>query len=287
MKILYLECNMGAAGDMLMSALYELLPNKDEFLEQMNNLGLDGVAVKAAEAESCGIAGTRIEVSVRGEEEHSCDIHSGDGEGHHHLLEHHHVHEHHHGHSHDHEHCGGHGHGHSHEHSHTSLADIDSIINAMNISEGVKENAKAVYKKLAGAESNAHGVPMEQIHFHEVGTLDAVADITGVCLALDLLSPDKIIASPMRLGYGMVRCAHGIIPVPAPATAKLLEGIPCLAGEIEGELCTPTGAALISHFAEGFSSMPAMTIKGAGYGIGKKNFSAANCLRAFLGEEWK
>ena len=128
---------------------------------------------------------------------------------------------------------------------------------------------------------------MEQIHFHEVGTLDAVADITGVCLALDLLSPDKIIASPMRLGYGMVRCAHGIIPVPAPATAKLLEGIPCLAGEIEGELCTPTGAALISHFAEGFSSMPAMTIKGTGYGIGKKNFSAANCLRAFLGEEWK
>lgn len=283
MKMLYLECNMGAAGDMLMSALYELLPNKDEFLEQMNNLGLKGVAVKAAAAESCGIAGTRIVVSVGGEEEESCDIHSGGTE------EFHHGHEHHHGHSHDHKHCGGHVHGHSHEHSHshTSLADIDSIINAMNIPIRVKENAKAVYKKLAEAESKAHGAPVEQIHFHEVGTLDAVADITGVCLALDLLNADKIIVSPIRLGYGMVRCAHGVVPVPAPAAAKLLEGIPCMAGEIEGELCTPTGAALIAHFADGFSSMPPMTLKGTGYGIGKKSFPAANCLRAFWGEEWK
>lgn len=114
--------------------------------------------------------------------------------------------------------------------------------------------------------------------------MDAVADVVGVCLAIHMLHPDCITASPVHLGSGQIRCAHGIVPVPAPATAHLLEGVPCYTGEIRGELCTPTGAALLTQFAEAFGPMPVMSLKKTGYGVGKKEFPAANCVRAFWGE---
>jgi uncharacterized protein (TIGR00299 family) protein len=142
-----------------------------------------------------------------------------------------------------------------------------------------------VYKLLAEAESYVHGVPMDQIHFHEVGTLDALADITAVCMLIHRLRPTKILASPIHVGKGQVRCAHGILPVPAPATARLLQGIPIYSGEINGELCTPTGAALLKHFVHSFCPMPTLRPIAVGYGMGKKDFPIANCVRSILGEE--
>ena len=142
----------------------------------------------------------------------------------------------------------------------------------------------AVYALIAQAESHVHGAPVTEIHFHEVGTMDAVADITAVCLLMDRLAPDLVTASPVHVGSGQVRCAHGILPVPAPATAHILRDVPIYGGQIQGELCTPTGAALLKHFAAQFGPMPLMRTQAVGYGCGKKDFEAANCVRAMLGE---
>lgn len=290
MKTLYLECKMGAAGDMLMSALYELLPDQAGFLETMNHLA-EGVRVTAQRKETCGIAGTHMEVSIGGAVEESTDLPCG--YIHDQFLPEKHFHGGDHTHSHDeedhHHHHGEDGHaqsqeGHHHDHYHASPPDVQEILDHLPLPAEVRQNAKAVYDRIADAESKAHGVPVTQIHFHEVGALDAIMDVAGVCLAMYLLHPDKIVVSPIHLGSGQVRCAHGVMPVPTPATAHLLEGLPCYCGEIVGELCTPTGAALLAHFGGEFGAMPVMTLKRTGYGVGKKQFPAANCVRAFYGE---
>ena len=282
MKILYLECNMGAAGDMLMSALYELLPDKAAFVRAMNSLGLPGVELTPLPARTCGIAGTRMEITVGGAEEESHDVPMAAGEGHIHVHSHgHEHHEHDHGHCHEHHHAHEHGH---HHHHHASPGHIAALIGGLPLPGEVKAHARAVYDSIAAAEARAHGCPVEQVHFHEVGTLDAVADVVGVCYAMHLLAPDKIVASPVHVGSGFVRCAHGVVPVPAPATAYLLEGVPSYGGAVQGQLCTPTGAALVAHFAQAFGPMPVMAAGAVGYGVGKKEFDRANCVRAFWGE---
>lgn len=264
MKILYFDCEMGAAGDMLAASLIELLPNPDAFIAEFNSLGINGVQVKIEPSVKCGISGTHFTVTVNGEEEESHDHHE-----HHH--EHHHVHEHEH---HHHEH-----------HHHSSLHDIEHIVrDHLPLAERVKDDIMAVYALIAEAESHAHGMPVTEIHFHEVGTMDAIADITAVCMLMDMLSPDEIVVSPVHVGSGKVRCAHGILPVPAPATAYILKDLPIYGGQIKGELCTPTGAALLRHFATRFGDMPVMRVQTVGYGMGKKDFEAANCVRAMLGE---
>ena len=308
MRTIYRDCGMGAAGDMLMAALLELCPEKkEEFLGKMNGLGLPGVKVEAEPAVKCGITGTHMNVTVFGEEEESEDVHdhghahthsheacesaaadglhshvhSHDGHDHHHEDHDAHSHDHHHGehvHSHD-----GHDHSHHHHH-HSTMAGIASIIDGLDIPDPVKEDMKAVYALIAEAESHAHGMPVDQIHFHEVGTMDAVADIAGVCLLFHELGADQIIASPVHVGSGHVHCAHGILPVPAPATAHILQGIPVYSTQVQGELCTPTGAALLKHFVKEFREMPVMTTSKIGYGMGKKDFERANCVRAFLGD---
>ena len=297
MRTIYLDCGMGAAGDMLMAALLELCPEKkEEFLGKMNGLGLPGVKVEAEPAVKCGITGTHMNVTVFGEEEESEDVHD---HGHAHTHSHeacefiatdglhshansHDGHDHHHedqaAHSHD-----GHDHSHHHHH-HSTMAGIASIIDGLDIPDPVKEDMKAVYALIAEAESHAHGMPVDQIHFHEVGTMDAVADIAGVCLLFHELGADQIIASPIHVGSGHVHCAHGILPVPAPATAHILQGIPVYSTQVQGELCTPTGAALLKHFVKEFREMPVMTTSKIGYGMGKKDFERANCVRAFLGD---
>ena len=504
MKTLYLQCNMGAAGDMLMAALYELLEPgaRQEFLRDMNALGIPGLEVAATPAQKCGIWGTHMDVRIGGQEEHSHDLphghchshdgeehchchdahghshgeaghchnekghghghcHSHDGEhthgecgrahtegqghnhdgeehghthqgqaghchsramladgqnlqltapaepeghshhhserqgehshchgghthsheegcchehdgghgegcGHAHTQEHTHCHhygekhegghecgchahedgsihshahgghlgechchneeEHGHGHchSHDGEHahgeCGhhhsgehghcyggeegrehnhchgeghshhhggehGHTHAHGHSHSHSGMADIEHLLTHLPVSGQVRENALAVYRLIAQAESHAHGQPVSQIHFHEVGTMDAVADVVGVCMLMERIGAQKILASAVHVGSGQVRCAHGVLPVPAPATAHILRGVPTYGGEVAGELCTPTGAALLRHFAQGFGPMPALCASAIGYGMGTKDFAAANCVRAFLGDD--
>ena len=276
MKTLYLECGMGAAGDMLMAALLELIPDKQAFIDKMNTLNLPGVHVEAEKAVKCGITGTHMKVTVDGEEEESMDVHE-----HHH--DHAHDHEHHHDHE-DHPHDHDHDHEHHHHHHHTSVADIEGIIDGLDVSERVKADVKAVYALIAEAESRVHGHPISEIHFHEVGTLDAVADVVGVCLLMDKIGAEKVVASPVHVGAGHVHCMHGILPVPAPATALLLNGIPTFGGQVQGELCTPTGAALLKHFVSRFGDRPIMATEAIGYGMGKKDFERANCLRAFLGE---
>ena len=261
MKTLYIECNMGAAGDMLTAALIELLPDPEAFLETMNAAGIPGLRMTRSDKVSCGIRGTHISVAIHGEEEISQDVHDHD-----------------HGcHAHDHHH-------HEHDHHHAGIADVRAIINGLRLPDAVKRDTLEVYQLIAEAESGAHGCSADEAHFHEVGMLDAVTDVSAVCLLMHLLKPDRIVVSPLCTGYGRVRCAHGIVPVPAPATAHLLRGMPAYAGRIEGELLTPTGAALIRHFAQEFGYMPPMAVEAVGCGMGMKEFEAANCVRVFLGE---
>ena len=271
MRVLYLDLGMGAAGDMLSAALFELLSRKEQedYLSAMNHLGLDGVSVQVERSEKCGITGTHMAVLVDGGEEE--DVHSyacAHNTGH------------------VREHVPDHDHAHAHVHHHHALGEIHEAIWNLNLPDAVKIDAQQVYRLLAEAEGHAHGVEVDQIHFHEVGEKDAVADIVSVCLLMRMIRPDKVIASPVATGSGTVRCAHGLLPVPAPATAFILKEmrIPCLSGTEGGELLTPTGAALTGFFVNAFGKMPEMAINGIGYGMGKKDFSRANCVRALLGQ---
>ena len=282
MKTLYLDLPMGAAGDMLSAALYELLNEEERksFIEEINKAGIPGVTVAAESSVKCGITGTHFTVKVDGQEEESHDAHEH-GHDHHHDEDHHHEHNHeeeghHHVHEHSHEHEG--------HHHHTSMAEIEGIINSLKIPDNVKTDVIEVYKLIAAAESNAHGKPVTDIHFHEVGTMDAIADITSACLLFRKIGAQNIFASAINVGSGQVHCAHGILPVPAPATAFILKDIPVYSNHIKGELCTPTGAALLKHFVNHFGTMPPIKMSAIGYGMGKKDFEAANCVRAILGD---
>lgn len=244
MKTLYLECNMGCSGDMLLGALLELIPEPQHWLDQFRHIGLPRVRLEQSTQAKCGIYGTHVSVLIDG------SIEEKEGSCHHH-------------------------------HDHHGLGHITDLIRSLAIPDPVKEQALAVYHLLAQAEAQVHRTSVDQIHFHEVGALDAVADIVGVCLLLDELRPDRILASPVVTGSGTVRCAHGILPVPAPATALLLQGIPWRSGTLEGELCTPTGAALLRHFVQEFGPIPTLTVDRIGIGTGQKDFPQANLLRAF------
>ena len=212
MSVLYIECNMGAAGDMLMSALLELHPDPVGFVERLNALGIPGVKVDMERVQKCGITGTHIRVRVNGAEEDE-HMHEHGHEHHHHEHghEHHHEHEHEHGHEHHHDHGNEHGHEHHHEHEHehghehhhdyghghhhSSLKDIGDIVSGLELPKKVREDIAAVYRLIAEAESSVHNTDMENIHFHEVGTMDAVTDITGVCMLIDELGADSIIVA--------------------------------------------------------------------------------------------
>lgn len=257
MKTLYIQCNMGCAGDMLMSALSELLPNKDEFFQKLNKIGLKDVKYESKAVERCGITGTLTDVKINGEIEKSTD------------NDHHHEHSHHH---HDH-----------HHHEHSNMKSITEIINGLNIPEKVKNDAIEVYNIIADAESKVHNKPVDMIHFHEVGNKDAISDIVGVSYIMYELDVDNICCSNINVGSGTVKCAHGILPVPAPATAFIMKGMPVYSNDVVGELCTPTGAALLKYFVNEYKPMPTIEIEKIGYGMGHKEFETANCVRAILG----
>lgn len=245
MRTLYIDCSMGCAGDMLTAALLELHPDKDDFLRRMN-AALGGKAVLSASPDSkCGLRGTHVTVLINGAEE-------GEATRHH--------------------------------HEHTNISEILSFIDSVPLEVKVREDAKKVYSLIAEAESRVHGHPIENVHFHEVGSLDALADVLSVCTLMHELAPERILASEVNVGSGTVRCAHGILPVPAPATELILRGVPIYSGQIKSELCTPTGAALLKYFVCKFGAMPTMQIENAGCGTGKKNFECANVVRAFIGE---
>ena len=261
MKILYLDCGMGAAGDMLSAALLELIPDQDRFIEDVNKIGIPGVCIETEKTEKCGIKGAHVHVKVNGCEEVSKDP---DDEEHDSTLN---------ADSHD-----------DHHHSHRHMHDIEETVKHLDISDKVKADVINVYKIIAAAESSVHGVPVSEIHFHEVGAKDAIADITMVCMLMDMISPEKVISSPIHVGSGHVHCVHGALPVPAPATALILKDVPIYGGEIKGELCTPTGAALLKYFADEFGDMPVMKSSAIGYGLGQKDFERANLVRSILGE---
>jgi uncharacterized protein (TIGR00299 family) protein len=277
---------MGAAGDMLSAALLGLCPDREAMLAKLNAIGIHGVEYVLEPATKCGIAALHLSVRVHGHEE---------GEEHHEspissiqypvsriqsqisnlksqisdfssdsTISHHH-----------------------HHHEHRSLKEVMGIIDGLALPPAVADDVRAVYALIGEAEAKAHGGNLDAVHFHEVGALDAIADISATALLIAELKPDRIVASPVNCGSGFVHCAHGVLPVPAPCTAELLEGVPShMDPEIDGELCTPTGAALVRHFAESFGPMPAMALQGVGYGAGKKDFDKrANFLRAFIGEE--
>jgi len=334
MKMIYVDCSMGAAGDMLMSALLELREDQEGFIQRMNALNIPGVKASLSKVVKCGITGLHVSVKVNEEEEESVDIdylHD-----HNHLEEQkEHSHDHReepHVHTHDHnegphihtqdnnegphfhtlDHSDGpyvHTHDHSeelhvhtqdhneephihtqdhneeqHVHSHTGMEEIKNIVNGLNLSDKVRRDVLEVYGLIAEAESQVHGVSIDQIHFHEVGSMDAITDIIGVCLLMEELAPEQMIVSPIHVGSGHVKCSHGILPVPAPATAYILQGIPMYGGSIKGELCTPTGAALLKYFATGFGDMPVIKVSSIGRGMGNKDFEVANCVTVYLGQ---
>ena len=272
MKTLYLDCGSGAAGDMISAALWEVTENKEDVLKEVNAAGIPGIKTYALPSEKQGIFGTHFRVTYHDVEEEP-DVLPKDA-----IVEltpeedlkvsHHDKHR-------DH---------HAHEHHHSSLADVKDIIRSLNVSDRVKEDAQKVYDILADAESHVHGTTVKEIHFHEVGNMDAIADIVCVCLLMEKLAPGQVIASSVNTGTGKVKCAHGILPIPAPATSYLLQGIPIYNTGVNGELCTPTGAALIKYFADSFGPMPVMNIEDIGYGMGTKDYETANYFRAFIGE---
>ena len=313
---LYFDCSMGAAGDMIVAALLQLLPEPDAFVREFNALNIEqfgkgSVKLSTNTITRCGIAGLKADMLLttqdgdihceapdysahflthdhhHGEHEHCHGEHEHcHGEHEHCHGEHEHCHgEHEHCHG-EHEHCHGeHGeHGHHHAHGMT-LRDIDHILHNIDISATVRQHVTAIFDSLAQAEAKAHNSTVEQIHFHEVGQLDAVADILAACLLIDRLSPDKIYASSICVGHGFVKCAHGTLPVPAPATAELLRDIPIFSGPRPCEMCTPTGAAILKHFVHEFRALPDMSIEHIGYGMGHRDFpDAPNMLRAFYGQ---
>lgn len=305
-KVLYLECKTGAAGDMLMGALYGLLTEEQKalFLEKINAISEE---VRVIPQEECkqGIGGIHMKVEINGEEEgteHAHEHHHEHEEKHDHEHSHcaEHTHEDSHAHTHEHTHEDGHvhthehihedGHTHSHEHAHhhghhahTSVAAILGKISALDLSDTVKKHAEGIYRAIAAAESTVHRTDIEQIHFHEVGSIDALIDVVGSSLAIEMLGVDEIQASPVCVGNGTVRCAHGVLPVPAPATAEIIKGMPVYCSSFDGELLTPTGAAILKYFVETFTRQMNMEIEEIGYGFGTKEFEQLSCVRAFLG----
>lgn len=276
MKRLFLDCQMGIAGDMLVATLLGLVDDSKMWIERLNQIGLPDVTYTLIPKEDTGLQGYRVAVTINGiEESENHDEHHNHHDAHHEHIKHSETHG-------DGEHSEHHVHSEQHVHG-RGLQDVRDIINSLSISDTCKQNAINVYNLVAQAEAKVHKSTVTQIHFHELGMLDAIADIVAVCVLIEELKFNEIIISPIHVGTGTVHCAHGELPVPAPATMELLAGIPMYADyQIKGELCTPTGAALAKYFGTSFSKMPVMTPTIVSYGFGTKQFERPNCIRAFV-----
>jgi pyridinium-3,5-bisthiocarboxylic acid mononucleotide nickel chelatase len=260
-RTLYLDCFAGASGDMLVGAMLDSGLDFELLRSALLKLGVEGYELSLGRVDRSGISAAKFDV---------------------HLTSEPHSHEHHHNHEHSH---GEHSHGHRRQSHHRSLSEIKGIISSSNLSELVKQRAQAIFQRIGEAEAKIHNVPIETVHFHEVGAIDSIVDIVGACVAFDALKIERIISSPLHVGSGTFQCAHGTYPVPGPATAELLKGIPIYSKDVEGELVTPTGAAIISTLAEGYGPMPMMKIENIGYGAGTRDYPKfPNALRAIIGE---
>ncbi len=274
MQTLYLDVFSGISGDMFLGALLDLGVDFRELERGLRRLKLDGYHLHVARGTKSSIAGTKFDVHLEAAHSHEHPHPAGADCGH--GCDHNHDHPHDHGHAHPHHHDGS-----------RDFAAIQALIHASTLSDWVKERSVAVFRRVAVAEGKIHGVPPEQVHFHEVGAVDSIVDIVGACLALELLGKPRVLAAPVVEGTGWVRCAHGRFPVPTAATLEILgaRGIPVTQCEEPHELVTPTGAALLAEFAETFGPMSGLVARKVGYGLGTRdNHTRPNVLRAVLGD---
>lgn len=321
MNILYYDCFSGMSGDMNLAAMIDLGVPPELLRTELGKLGLDDeFELRVSAGERHGICGTRVDVALKDRAAAHCHDHgaSAHDHDHHHEHGHDHGHDHHHGHdlehSHDHEHGHAHDHhghdhahdhhdhhhehGHSHDHHghehghdhgdgghgpHRNLADIERIIRGSGLDAAVEETSLKIFRKVALAEAHVHGKPLEEVHFHEVGATDSIVDIVGAAICFHHLDVDEVWASPVELGGGFIRCAHGRIPVPAPATVEILHGIPTTRGATQQETTTPTGAAILAALVDTFIEAPAMAAEKTAYGIGHRDTAdIPNLLRVHL-----
>ncbi len=272
MRILYIEPFSGLSGDMFLGALSDLLDAHDDLVDLPKKLQLPDGKVEVTTVEKNGIVCKHVNVI-----DLNADPESESGHDHSH------DHGHSHGHSRDHDHGHSHSHDHGHHHHpHRHLSDIVEIIDNGDIPESAKDIAKAIFRLIGEAESQVHDIPIEKIHFHEISAVDSIVDIVGCAVLIDRLQISTTYSEPVCTGHGMVNTQHGLLPVPAPATAKLLAGIPSYKGDEKGERVTPTGAAILKFLDPTFES-PTFTTERVAYGPGKKDFIAANVLRLSIG----
>jgi pyridinium-3,5-bisthiocarboxylic acid mononucleotide nickel chelatase len=248
-RTLYLDCFAGASGDMLIGAMLDCGLDFESLRSELAQLGVEGYELSLKRVDRSGISAAKFDVNMTGE---------------------------------PHSHGSHHDHGHSH---HRALSEIKQIISSSNLSGQVKSRAQTIFQRIGEAESKIHDIPIESVHFHEVGAIDSIVDIVGACVAFEALKVGRIVSSPLHVGSGTFKCAHGTYPVPGPATAELLKGVPVYSKDVEGELVTPTGAAIISTLAESYGPMPMMKIESVGYGAGTREYPKfPNALRAVIGE---
>lgn len=274
----HLDCSSGIAGDMFLGACLDLGMPLDVLHETVARLRLPGVSVESRKASRGGFVGTRFRVLMDGKPVEGPD--PEEAAQHHH---HHHDHGHHH-HDHDHDHAHEHHDHHHHDHGHSrDLAAIRELIQASDLALPVKERAIRLFQRLGEAEAKAHGMPLDRVHFHEVGAIDSIVDLVGAAAAVEHLSPGRITCGQVNVGGGRVKTAHGELPVPAPATAELLRGVPVY-GSPHGELTTPTGAVLLAELVEEYLDFPSLVLEGTGYGLGKKDIKdRPNAVRLLRG----
>ncbi len=282
-KIVYLDCFSGASGDMLLGALLDAGLPLDDLREALGSLAVDGWTIDAARVDRAGVAATKFRLHEGGGGNGGAPASGArDHQGPPHQR---HSHSHSHSHSHDHSHDHDDVHGNDQHHPHRSLEEIRVLIDRSGLSGTAKARACALFGRLAEAEAAIHQMPVEEVHLHEVGALDSIIDIVGAVYGLEWLRADTIVSSPLNVGSGTVRCAHGDFPVPAPATARLLDGVPIYSSGMQAELVTPTGALLITEFASAYGPLPAMRVGCIGYGAGDRDLAGApNVLRILIGE---
>lgn len=310
MKILYFDCATGISGNMAIGALLEICDGEQYLRDELAKLGVPGYQLNVIKRDSHGIDGTYVEVledntGIPVDAIHdgnknvgssaTLGLHHGHTHSHHHELDsspEHHSHGHYHDHEHDHSldnHCHNHqdDNDNNHNHVHRTYADIKQIIEGSGITEAAKELSRSMFQKVAAAEAAVHGKPIDEVHFHEVGAIDSIVDIVSVAILMDYINPDRVISSVVSDGYGTIKCAHGVLSVPVPATSMMYknEKIRFKQIEVPTELVTPTGAAIISTFAESYGLMPEMNLNKIGIGVGSRNIGGPNTLRVFLGED--
>ncbi|MDB6123844.1 MAG: Pyridinium-3,5-bisthiocarboxylic acid mononucleotide nickel insertion protein [Pedosphaera sp.] len=308
MKTLYLDIFSGISGDMFIGALIDLGVDAHQLEHELEKLGLDGYHLHVARGQKANIDGVKFNVHLnhdRGhghEHGHEHEHTHAEGVTHTHSHAHSHAHEHEHKHGdhdhphahthehehHDHDHSHEHEHGHAHDHEHNrNFKQIKELILGSKLSDWVKQKAINVFQRIAVAEGKIHGLPAEEVHFHEVGAVDSIVDIVGGCIALEMLDKPRVLVGPVVEGFGWIDCAHGRFPIPAPATLQILgaRGIEVTQCDEPQELVTPTGAAMLAEFGESFAPMKNLVAEKVGFGLGTRdNKTRPNVLRAILGE---